>query len=135
MRIDQEKHLDKLIDQALREFPFEPVPDRLKASILGQIEKPARFRISWIDLALSSALALLFGITVDFIQGVARSPYWSARLRVGVIGIWRGVKYFLIHNQPSLLGVLLSAGVVLSLLAVLAGVYRRFAANPNGLPS
>lgn len=138
MKIDQEKHLDSLLDQALREFPLEPAPERLKARILGQIEKPlakARFQISWIDLALSGALALMIRFALDFIQGVSHSPYWTARIRIGLLVFWQDWKYFSLHNQSLILAVLLSAGVILALLALLASVYWRYAAYGKRLPA
>lgn len=138
MRIDQEKRMDRILDQALRAFPLEPAPEHLKANILGQIEKPlvkAQFRISWIDLALSGALALIIGILADFIQGVVRSPYWTARIQVGLLLIWQDWRYFFLHNQPLILAVLLSAGVVFALLGVLASVYWRYTADLRRLPA
>ena len=138
MRFDQDKQLDSLLDQALREFPLEPVPDRLKTRILGQIEKPLakpRFQISWIDLGLSGALALIIGFALDFIQGVSHSPYWAARIRVELLLIWQNWKYFSLHNQSLILAVLLSAGVVFALLGVLASVYWRYAAYGKRLPA
>ena len=53
----QDDQIELLIDQALREFPLESAPERLKANILAQIEKPlrtGRFRISWIDYFLGT---------------------------------------------------------------------------------
>lgn len=138
MKIDRDKQLDQLIGRALREYPLEPVPERLKARIMGQIVRPvvvARFRIPWVDFALSGALALMIGFALNFIQGVVRSPYWSARFRIGLILFWQDVRYFILHNKASLTAVLLSAGVVLSLLAVLASVYRRYTLNTRGLPA
>ena len=138
MKMNQDKQLDLLIDQALREFPLEPAPVLLQAKILERIEKPLaapRFRISWVDFALSGALALIFGFAMDFIQGAAHSPYWSARFRIELSLFWRDIRYFLVHNQTSLVAVLLSVVVVSSLLAVLASVYRRYAVNSRGMPA
>lgn len=137
MNNDRDDRLDLLIEQALREFPLEPAPEQLTARILKRIEKPlavARFRISWVDLALSGALAIIFGIVLEFFQGISRSPYWSTRLWVELVVIWRDIKYFLIHHQSPLIAALLSAGVVFSLLAVLASVYWRYTADTRRLP-
>ena len=138
MKIDQDKQLDLLIDQALREFPLEPVPERLTAQIIGQIEKPLitpRFKISWFDFALSGALALVIGFVLDFFQGVARSPYWSARFRVEFILYGQEIRRFLMHNQSSVMAVLLSTAVVLTLLAILASVYWRYTVYSDRLPA
>ena len=137
MRIEKEKHLDDLIDQALREFPLEPAPDQLKARIMERIQHPViapRFRISWIDIALSGTMALIFGFALDSIQGIARSPYWSARLRVGFSLYWQDMRYFLLHNQPSITAVLLSTAVVVSLMAILASVYRHYIVGSARIP-
>lgn len=138
MNIDREKKLELLIDQALRKYPLEPAPTRLKAKIMGQIEKPLpapRFRISWFDFFLSGALALIIGFALDFIQGVARSPYWTTRFRVAFISIWRDMRYFLIQNQSSVMTATLSAAMVFILLVVLASVYWRYAAYSDRLPA
>lgn len=138
MNIDRDKQLDQLIDQALRKYPLEPAPEQLKAKIMQQIEKPlhaARFKISWFDFALSGALALIIGFAMDFIQGVARSPYWTARFRVTFILIWQDIKYFLMQNQPPIITALLSAAMVFTLLVVLASVYWRYAAYTDRLPA
>jgi hypothetical protein len=137
MKIDKDNYVDALIDQALREYPLEPAPESLKAKIMGQIERPLavkRFKISWMDLALSGAMAMLVGFVLDFFQDVARSPYWSTRFRIGLISFWQDARYFLVHNQTSLMAVLFSAAVVLSLLAILASVYWRYAVQTDRLP-
>jgi hypothetical protein len=138
MNIDRDKKLDLLIDQALRKYSLEPAPEGLKAQIMQQIEKPlpaARFRISWFDFVLSGALALIIGFALDFIQGVAHSPYWTTRFRVAFISIWRDMRYFLIQNQSSVMAATLSAAMVFILLAVLASVYWRYASYLDRLPA
>ena len=138
MNIDRDKQLDQLLDQALRKYPLEPAPERLKTKIMQAIEKPlpaARFKISWFDFALSGTLALIIGFALDFIQGVARSPYWIARLRVAFILCWQDIKYFLMQNQSSVMTALLSAAMVFTLLVVLASVYWRYAAYTDRLPA
>lgn len=126
--------IDLLIDQALREFPLESVPTGLKASILGQIEQPlrtSRFRISWVDFAFSGTLALIIGFVFDFIQNLAYSPYWSTRLRIAFTLFWQDIRYFILHNQPSIMTASLSVVIVLSLLGILASVYWRYALVSN----
>ena len=138
MNIDRDKKLDLLIDQALRKYPLEPAPTRLKAKIMRQIEKPlpvVRFKISWFDFALSGALSLIIGFALDFIQGVAHSPYWIARFRVTFILIWQDIKFFLMQNQSSVMTATLSAAVVFLLLVVLASVYWRYTAYLTRLPA
>jgi hypothetical protein len=126
----QDDRIELLIDQALREFPLESPPEGLKANILGQIEQPLRadrFRISWVDFVFSGALALVIGFVFDFIQDLAYSPYWSTRLRIAFTLFWQDIKYFVLHNQPSIMTASLSAAIVLSLLGILASVYWRYA--------
>ena len=138
MKIEKNKHLNLLIDQALREFPLEPVPDRLTAKIMGQIEKPlmpTRFKISWFDVVLSGALALVIGFVLDFIQGLTHSPYWSTRLQISFVLFWRDFRYFLVHNQSPVIAVVLSSAVVLTLLAILASVYWRYTVYSDRLPA
>jgi len=133
-----QKRLDHLIDQALRDFPLEPAPEGLKEAVMRRIGEPApspRFRISWVDLALSGILAVIIGFALDFLQNVLRSPYWMARLRVSVILFSQDIKLFLMHNQTSLQAGLLSAGTIFLLLAVLASIYWRYAAFSDKLPA
>ena len=138
MKIDRDRDLDQLIDQTLREFPLDPVPESLMAKIMDQVEMPleeGRFKISWFDFALSGALALVFGFALDIIQGIFRSPYWRTRLQVELAMFWKDLKYFLVYNQSSVIAILLSSGVVLALLAILASVYWRYTLRSERLPA
>ncbi|RLD01075.1 MAG: hypothetical protein DRJ13_17770 [Bacteroidetes bacterium] len=138
MNVDRDKQLDLLIDQTLRKYPLEPAPELLKAKIMQGIEKPlppTRFKISWFDFALSGTLALIIGFALDFIRGVAHSPYWTARFRVELILIWQDIQYFLMQNQSSVMTALLSAAMVFTLLVGLASVYWRYAAYSDRLPA
>lgn len=133
----QDDRIELLIDQALREFPLEPVPGQLKASIMEQVEEPLsdlRYRISWTDFSFSAVLAVIFGFTLDILQSLVHSPYWNSRLRIAVILIWQETKYFLLHNQSSLLAALLSGGVLICLLAVLSSIYWRYTTFTNKQP-
>ena len=138
MNRDHDKRLDHLIDQALREYPLDHPPQDLFRKVMGRIEKPAGMewsRISWFDLTLSGVLALFVGFVLDFLQDVARSPYWSARVRVELIQFWQEIKYFLLHNYQPVMTVVLSSVLVLTLIVVLASVYRRHALYSNRLPA
>ena len=138
MSSEGNKRLDLLIDQALRDFPLEPVPVSLNSRIMERIEKPLPrigFRINWSDFAFSGLLALIAGYMLDFLQGVARSPYWANRVRVALILLWQDLKYFLMHNYQPVMAVTVSLVMVSSILIVLASVYWRYTALSDRLPT
>ena len=136
MKRDNNKRLDQLLDRALREYPLDHPSHDLVGKVMGKIEKPVGMewlRISWFDLALSGVLALFVGFVLDFLQDVARSPYWTARVRVALIQFWQELKYFLLHNYHPVMTVALSSILVLTLIVVLASVYRRYTLYSNRL--
>lgn len=138
MSTDQGKRLDLLIDQALEDFPLESVPEDLMSRIMERIEQPlppVRFRISWFDFAFSGLLALIAGFVLDFLQDVARSPYWTTKARVTLIQFWQEIKYFLLHNYHPVLAATVSLAMILSILIVLASVYWRYRALSERLPA
>ncbi len=125
---DQEQKIDQLVKEALQTFPLEPVPPRVLKGILAQIERPVSqpaFLFSWIDFSLSAVLAVIVGFFLDLVQQVARSSYWSARLRVEIILNWQEIRLFFMQNQSEVLAVAISILTVFTLLFILAGVYRR----------
>jgi hypothetical protein len=138
MKMSRDKELNKIIDQALREYPLEPPPVELTARILDEIQNPLetpRFKISWFDFALSGALALVIGYALNIIQGAVKSPYWSTRFRTALIVFWQDLKYFLLHNQTPVLAVLFSTAVILSILMILASVYWRYVIYSERAPA
>jgi hypothetical protein len=138
MKMSRGKDLEKLIDQALRDYPLAPAPEGMKARIMNQVQEPLgvlRFKISWFDLALSGTLALIIGYVLNFIQGAVNSPYWSTRFRTTLIVFWQDFRYFLLHNQSPVLAILLSTVVILTLLGILASVYWRYTAYSERLPA
>ena len=125
---DQEQKIDQLVEDALRTFPLESVPDRVLNGILAQIERPISqptFLFSWIDFSLSAVLAVIIGFFLDLIQQVTRSSYWSARLRVEILLIWQEIRLFLMQNQSEVLAAAISILTLFTLLFILVGVYRR----------
>ena len=138
MSHEHEKQLDDMIAQAMLEFPLEPTPTQLKEKVMRQIGQPipgTRFRISWVDLAFSGVLALMVGSAIELIQDIIRSPYWSTRFQVSLLLFWQDIRYFLLHNQSSVLTATLSAGIFFFLLAILASVYWRYTAASNRIAS
>ena len=137
MNRDQDKRLEKLIDQALREYPLDHPSHDLISEVMGRIEKQAgkeKLSIPWFDLALSGMVALFVGFVLDFLQDVARSPYWTARVRVALIQFWQDIKYFLVHNYHPVMAVALSSVLVLTIFVVLASVYRRYSLYSSRMP-
>ncbi|MFV1949318.1 MAG: hypothetical protein ACC633_05210 [Anaerolineales bacterium] len=126
--IKKEEFLDRLVDQAVKEYPLDPVPPGLYEKVVIRVErqilKPG-LKFSWVDFSLSALLAGFIGIFLELIQSFYRSPYWSAWMRVEILLFWREIKMFFLHNQNILLVGLISIITVVSLLSILTGVYRR----------
>ena len=124
----KEDFLDRLVDQAVREYPLDPVPPGLYEKIIIRVERQMLrpgLKFSWVDFLLSALLAGFIGIFLDLIQTFSRSPYWSAWIRVETLLFWQDMKMFALHNQNNLLASLISIITVISLLSILTGVYRR----------
>ena len=126
--IKKEEFLDSLVDQAVRDYPIDPVPPGLYGNVMARVERGILrpgLKFSWVDLSLSALLAGFIGIFLELIQDFSRSPYWSAWMRVETLLFWQSMKMFFLQNQNILLAGLISIITVVSLLFILTGVYRR----------
>ena len=135
--IKKEEFLDRLVDQAIREYPLDPVPPGLFEKVMVQVERQILrpgLKFSWVDLSLSALLAGFIGIFLELIQSFSRSPYWSAWMRVELLLFWQDMKMFFLQNQTELLAGLISITTVVILFFILAGVYRRQILYEKRLP-
>jgi hypothetical protein len=126
--IKKEEFLDRLVDQAVRDYPLDPVPPGLYGNVMARVERQILrpgLKFSWVDLSLSALLAGFIGIFLELIQDFSRSPYWSAWMRVETLLFWQSIKMFFLQNQNILLAGLISIITVVSLLFILTGIYRR----------
>jgi hypothetical protein len=126
--IKKEEFLDRLVDQAVRDYPLDPVPPGLYGNVMARVERQIlrpELKFSWVDLSLSALLAGFIGIFLELIQDFSRSPYWSAWMRVETLLFWQSIKMFFLQNQNILLAGLISIITVVSLLFILTGIYRR----------
>ena len=126
--IKKEEFLDRLVDQAVRDYPLDPVPPGLYENVMARVERGILrpgLKFSWVDLSLSALLAGFIGIFLELIQDFSRSPYWSAWMRVETLLFWQNMKMFFLQNQNILLAGFISLITVVSLLFILTGVYRR----------
>ncbi len=126
--IKKEEFLDRLVDQAVRDYPLDPVPPGLYENVMARVERGILrpgLKFSWVDLSLSALLAGFIGIFLELIQDFYRSPYWSAWMRVETLLFWQSIRMFFLQNQNILLAGLISIITVVSLLFILTGVYRR----------
>ena len=134
----KEEHLDKLLDQAIMEFPLDPVPAELFEKVMARVERQIfspGVKFSWVDLSLSALLAGFMGIFLHLVQGFSRSPYWSARIKVEFMLTWLDFKMFFLHNQNIILVSLISFVTLICLLSLLTGVYRRQVLYEEGAPA
>ncbi len=135
--IKKEDFLERLVDQAVREYPLDPVPPGLYEQVMDRVERGMLrpgLKFSWVDLSLSALLAGFIGIFLELIQGFYRSPYWSAWMRVELLLFWQDMKMFFLQNQNVLLAGLISMITFVSLLFILTGVYRRQILYERQLP-
>jgi len=126
--IKKEDFLDRLVDQAVREYPLDPVPPGFYEKIMVRVDRGMLrpgLKFSWVDLSLSALLAGFIGIFLELIQSFYRSPYWSAWMRVETLLFWQDIKMLYLQNQNILLAGLISIITLVSLLFILTGVYRR----------
>lgn len=135
--IKKEEFLDRLVDQAVRDYPLDPVPPGLYENVMARVERGILrpgLKFSWVDLSLSALLAGFIGIFLELIQDFSRSPYWSAWMRVETLLFWQSMKMFFLQNQNILLAGLISITTVVILFFILAGVYRRQILYEKRLP-
>ncbi len=126
--IKKEEFLDGLVDQAVREYPLDPVPPGLYERVMVRVERQLLrpgLKFSWVDFSLSALLAGFVGIFLELIQDFYRSPYWSAWMRIETLLFWQDLKMFFLQNQNILLASVISMITVVSLLIILTGIYRR----------
>jgi hypothetical protein len=124
----EERILDQLVDQAIKEYPLDPVPRDLFEGIMHQVERSVfkpRLSFSWVDFSFSVLLAALSGVFLELLQSFNRSPYWSAWIRVETQLFWQELMIFTQRYQSSLLAGLISGGTVLLLVILLVGIYQR----------
>ncbi len=103
------------VEEALRTYPLAPVPPALTPAVMTRIRalSPAlRFRLEWLDLALSVFGAAMTVLALSLWQSI--SPPMAAHLRVQFL-LWRQ-QLSLLAFEPVLLGSLLMA--LLALLTV-----------------
>ncbi len=74
--IKKEDFLDRLVDQAVREYPLDPVPPGLYEQVMVRVERGMLrpgLKFSWVDLSLSALLAGFIGIFLELIQSFSIS--------------------------------------------------------------
>jgi hypothetical protein len=108
------------VDDALRTYPEQQAPQALFPAVMGRIppRQPApKFRLAWIDYALSLFVAMMVGLALLFRSSYRLPPYWDARLKLQVLAWWQQLRFV-----PHVYGDILLAGLALGLLAILMTV-------------
>lgn len=126
--IKNDEFVDGLVDQAIREYPLDPVSPGLYEKVMVRVERGILrpgLQFSWVDFSLSALLAGFIGIFLELIRTFYWSPYWSAWMRVETLLFWQDLKMFFLQNQNILLASVISIITVISLLIILTGIYRR----------
>jgi hypothetical protein len=116
-----------VVDDALSTYPLEPAPEKIFPAVMGQIRAQGsvpRFRLFWLDYALSGFLAGMIGLGVYLGQSITVSPHWTARVQVRYI-LWRQhIHLMFIRFGPEILAFGLMGVMVFALIA-LAYLRRR----------
>jgi hypothetical protein len=112
-----------VVDDALRTYPLAPTPPTLAAAALSRIHalRPGprpRFRLAWIDYAISLFAAGMAGLTVTLWQFIPLQMIGRARLRILLWQALPGGEVFI----ASLVG---GAILAITALAIAAAVFAR----------
>jgi hypothetical protein len=120
-----EDRLDTAIEDALRTYPLAPEPRTLASNIMARVRvlTPApRFRLQWLDYAMSLMAATMAGLMVMGIQILTSSDANIAQLQWALLIQQLRVSPFVV---PTLLG-----GLVFAALALLATAFLFASSRP-----
>jgi hypothetical protein len=117
------RSLDAAVDEALRSYPLRPTPAGLAPRVMARLRAlpaPPRFRLSWIDYALS-LLAMVMGVVaLSFWQFVTPESLLRTQERLVVFIQQSG----LATPRPELPLALAAIGLAGALLLLGLGVWR-----------
>lgn len=87
--MDNRLKQDALIEDALKSYPFAPMPRDITASVMARIQtSPRPALVTWNDFAISLAIAITIGAL--FITAQSLPPVALAKLRIQFILLHQG---------------------------------------------
>jgi len=122
----QNRDLNLLVEEAVRSYPLDVVPDGILSGVMGQVRQPAvRFRLSGIDITLSVLLGAVAGVLISLLQQLKTSLYWTARLKMEAILLFQQIRLVLLHHRAEMAAIFSVALTCLLLVFFITWVYRR----------
>lgn len=88
---EREQRAYAIIDEALRTYPMQPAPADLMGTVMARLEvrRPARrFRLAWIDYAVSLFAAGMAGLAWLLWPLLPLPPDWPARVQFRML-VWQ----------------------------------------------
>ena len=92
-----------IVDDALQTYPLEPAPASIFPVVMKGIEiqkSLPKFKLSWLDYALSAFFAGMAGLVLFLWQSASLSPNWTAELQKDLFLWWQGIRLATLHIQP-----------------------------------
>ena len=122
----QNRNLNLLVEEAVRSYPLDAVPDGILSGVMEQVRQPAvRFRLSGIDITLSVLLGAVAGVLISLLQQLKTSAYWTARLKMEAVLFFQQIRLVLLHHRAEMAAIFSVALTCLLLVFFITWVYRR----------
>ncbi len=122
----QNRDLNLLVEEAVRSYPLDAVPDGILRGVMEQVRQPAvRFRLSGIDITFSVLLGAVAGVLISLLQQLKTSAYWTARLKMEAVLFFQQIRLVLLHHRAEMAAIFSVALTCLLLVFFITWVYRR----------
>ncbi len=118
----------EIIDEALRSYPLEPAPASIYQKVMKQVgvqRSIPKFKLSWLDYALSGFVAMMAGLVLFLWQTSAISPHWSVKLANHLFWIRQNIRFTLRQFQPQVPVEIIIIGLVSLLFGLIFFTRRR----------
>lgn len=117
---DREDAALEAVEDALRTYPLTPAPPTLSQAVMARVRALApapRFRLQWIDYAISAFAAGMMGLALSLWQSI--TPQMAARAQFQVL-LWMQHSGFQWWAGTLLAGLVLAGGALMLAALVLA---------------
>lgn len=122
----QNRDLNLLVEEAVRSYPLDAVPEGILSGVMKQVRQPAvRFQLSGMDITLSVLLGAVAGVLISLLQQLRTSAYWTARLKMEAILLFQQIRLVLLHQRAEMAAIFSVALTCLLLVFFITWVYRR----------
>jgi len=120
---DRDQVAYDIVDEALRTYPLDEAPTSLYASVMLQVhktQKSARFRLSWLDYALSLFAAGMVGTLWILWKSYTPSIPIFLKFQFEIRQAWHQLLLTTAFRVDSLAGWMMLFAALLGLLVILA---------------